>query len=101
MEKALAERLKERPEEMTDGPYKVTGEVVTASRNDGQTDVSIRWVLKGPQGKTLGEVRQNRAVAAAAIAGHWGPLAEQAARAAAEGILKLMAPAGPAKAAQG
>lgn len=101
MEEALSEKLKDRLKEMTGGPYKVTGEVVTASRNDGQTDVSIRWVLTGPQGTALGEVRQNRAVEAAAIAGRWGPLADQAARAAAEGILKLIAPARDKMAAQG
>lgn len=101
MEKALSEKLKDRPEDMKDGPYKVTGEVVTASRKGGQTDVSIRWVLTGPQGTVLGEVRQNRAVEAAAIAGRWGPLADQAARAAAEGILKLIAPARDKMAAQG
>jgi hypothetical protein len=71
MEKALSEKLKGRLADMTGGPYKVTGEVVTASRNDGQTDVSIRWVLTGPQGTKLGEVRQSRAVKAAAIAGRW------------------------------
>ncbi|MAB13750.1 hypothetical protein [Parvibaculum sp.] len=101
MEKALSEKLKGRLADMTGGPYKVTGEVVTASRNDGQTDVSIRWVLTGPQGTKLGEVRQSRAVKAAAIAGRWGPLADQAARAAAEGILKLIAPTPDKIAAQG
>lgn len=101
MKKALSEQLKDRLEDMPGGPYKLTGEVVTASRDDGQTDVSIRWVLTGSQGTTLGEVRQTRAVEAAAIAGHWGPLADQAARAAAEGILKLIVPSQGKMAAQG
>ena len=97
MEKALTDKLKDMP----GGPYKVTGEVVTASRNDGLTDVAIRWVLTGPRGKKLGEVRQTRAVKAAAIAGRWGNLADEAAGAAADGILKLIPPAPAKKAAQG
>ena len=97
MKKALGNKLNDLP----GGPYKVSGEVVTASRDDGLTDVSIRWVLTGPKGTTLGEVRQSRAVKASAIAGRWGNLADQAAGAAATGILKLVQP-GPTKtAAQG
>ena len=101
MEKALNGRLKETAKDIPGGPYKVKGDVVTASRNDGLTEVSIRWVLTGPKGNTLGEVRQTRAVSAASIAGRWGNLADQAANAAADGIMKLITPAPAAKAAQG
>lgn len=72
--------------------YKIEGSVVTASRSDGRTEVSIRWVVTSASGKTLGEIKQRNALDAARIAGRWGELAEQAAEAAADGVMALLAP---------
>tara|TARA_R110000824_G_scaffold207334_2_gene392738 strand:+ start:56098 stop:57105 length:1008 start_codon:yes stop_codon:yes gene_type:complete len=75
--------------------YRIEGSVVTASRRDGRTEVSIRWVVTSPEGKRLGEVKQRNAIEAARVAGSWGKLAETAAEAAADGVLALLAaPAG-------
>ncbi|MEX0839744.1 MAG: hypothetical protein WD034_09430 [Parvibaculum sp.] len=74
------------------GGYKVEGSVVTASRKDGRTEVSIRWVVTSGSGEMLGEVTQRNALDAARIAGNWGALAENAAEAAADGVMALLAP---------
>lgn len=91
LDSALARRVPTATWLRDDG-YKVEGSVVTASRADGRTDVSIRWVVTSAEGETLGEVNQKNATDAAQIAGRWGKLAESAAEAAAEGVMALLAP---------
>lgn len=73
-----------------DGQYRVEGSVVTASRSDGLTEVSIRWLVKSEDGSLLGEVEQRNALDAARIAGRWEEVARTAAEAAAEGILSVL-----------
>jgi len=73
-----------------DGQYRVEGSVVTASRSDGLTDVSIRWLVKSEDGSFLGEIEQRNALDAARIAGRWEEVARTAAEAAAEGILSVL-----------
>ncbi|WP_041535971.1 hypothetical protein [Parvibaculum lavamentivorans] len=70
--------------------YRIEGSVVTASRNDGRTDVSIRWLVKSADGEILGEVLQQNALDAERIAGRWGEVAEMAAEAAADGVLAVL-----------
>lgn len=72
--------------------YKVEGSVVTASRSDGRTEISIHWVVTSASGKTLGEIKQRNALDAVRIAGRWGEVAEHAAEAAADGVMALLAP---------
>ncbi|MEQ8269078.1 MAG: hypothetical protein RH982_17955 [Parvibaculum sp.] len=91
LDNALARRVPTATWLRDDG-YKIEGSVVTASRADGRTDVSIRWVVTSADGETLGEVNQKNALDAARIAGNWGKLAESAAEAAAEGVMALLAP---------
>lgn len=80
---------------LRDAGHRIEGSVVTASRRDGRTEVSIRWVVTAPNGEKLGEVKQRNAIEAARIAGSWGKLAENAAEAAADGVMALLAaPAG-------
>lgn len=73
-----------------DGQYRVEGSVVTASRSDGLTDVSIHWLVKSEDGSLLGEIEQRNALDAARIAGRWEEVARTAAEAAAEGILSVL-----------
>lgn len=70
--------------------YRIEGSVVTASRNDSRTDVTIRWQVKSVTGEILGEVLQQNALDAASIAGRWGEVAETAAEAAADGVLAVL-----------
>ena len=73
--------------------FRVEGNVVAASGNDGRTDVSISWVVRSAKGELLGEVRQKNNLAAGNIAGRWGKVAEKAGEAAAIGVLTILGPA--------
>lgn len=73
-----------------DRRYRIEGNVVAASRNDGKTDVSIRWLVKSIDGRTLGEVLQQNALDAESIAARWDKVAETAAEAAADGVLAVL-----------
>lgn len=70
--------------------YRIEASVVTASRSDSRTDVTIRWQVKSVDGEILGEVLQQNALDAASIAGRWGEVAETAAEAAADGVLAVL-----------
>ncbi|PKP77671.1 MAG: hypothetical protein CVT81_08080 [Alphaproteobacteria bacterium HGW-Alphaproteobacteria-3] len=72
------------------GRYRVEGNVVTSSRTDGLTDVSIRWLVKSEDGNLLGEVEQENALDAAHIAGRWEGVARTASEGAAEGVLSVL-----------
>lgn len=75
---------------ITGGPYRVDGSIVTASRSDGLTDVSIRWIIKTEDGALLGEVEQRNALDASKIASRWEDVAKAAADAAAEGVMGVL-----------
>lgn len=75
---------------ITGGPWRVEGEVVTASRMDGLTDVTLRWIVKSEDGRPLGEVEQRNALDPARIAGKWEDVAETAGEAAAEGVMGVL-----------
>lgn len=70
--------------------YRIEGNVAAASRDDGKTDVSIRWLVKSAAGEILGEVLQRNALDAESVAGMWGEVAETAAEAAADGVLAVL-----------
>lgn len=91
LDSALARRVPTATWLRNEG-YKIEGSIFTASRNDGRTEVSIHWIVTSLSGETLGEVKQRNALDAASIAGNWGKLAENAAEAAAEGVMALLAP---------
>jgi|TARA_R100000322_G_scaffold22153_6_gene14784 hypothetical protein len=89
LEKALNQRMP-MATWITGGPYRIDGSIVTASRNDGLTDVSIRWLVKTEDGALLGEVEQHNALDAAKIASRWEDVAKAAADAAAEGVMGVL-----------
>lgn len=72
------------------GPWRIEGSIVTASRMDGLTDVTLRWIVKSEDGRPLGEVEQRNALDAARIAGKWEEVAETAGEAAAEGVMGVL-----------
>lgn len=75
---------------ITGGPWRVEGQIVTASRMDGLTDITLRWAVKSQDGRLLGEVEQRNALDAARIAGKWEDVAETAGEAAAEGVMGVL-----------
>lgn len=89
LERALDRRM-QTATWITGGPYRIDGSIVTASRNDGLTDVSIRWIVKTEDGALLGEVEQRNALDAAKIASRWEDVAKAAADAAAEGVMGVL-----------
>jgi len=60
-----------------------------AAQGPNQT-VRITWTVTSPKGRVLGTVGQNNAVPAHSLDGAWGPNADAAAEAAAEGIFRLI-----------
>lgn len=72
--------------------YIVTGLVATAPLPDGYTHVRIEWTIKTLDGQALGLITQRNDLPADAVNGHWAVFAQTAADAAADGVLKLIAP---------
>lgn len=64
---------------------------VTLDKPTGETQVvRIVWQVAAPDGRKLGDIKQENSVPAGALKGSWGDNAQFAAEAAAEGIFKLI-----------
>lgn len=72
------------------GAYRVEGSVTMGESKDGKQPIHIEWTVKDPAGKKLGTVSQRNEIPAGSLDGEWGKTAEQAAGAAAQGIIKLL-----------
>lgn len=72
--------------------YFVTGDIKTAPRGKALTRVEIEWQIAAKDGTPLGLVRQANDVANSEIDRSWDLIAEAAGKAAADGILELLAP---------
>jgi hypothetical protein len=70
--------------------YRVEGTVTMGAAKEGKQPIQIEWLVRDPQGKKLGTVSQRNEIAEGSLDGPWGKTAEQAAGAAAQGILKLL-----------
>jgi hypothetical protein len=70
--------------------YRVEGTVNVGQARDGKQPVQIEWLVRDPQGKKLGTVSQKNEIPEGSLDGAWGKTAEQAAGAAAQGIIKLL-----------
>ena len=68
--------------------------IAAGDTTSGGAHVAIAWQVLRPDGTALGTVRQGNRVAAARLAGSWGPLAEAVASAGAPGIAALILRAG-------
>lgn len=79
--------LADRP---ADGTYRVEGKVKLGEGKDGKQPIQIDWHVKDPQGKQLGTVSQKNEIPQGSLDGSWGKVADAAAAAAAQGILKLL-----------
>ncbi len=79
--------LTDRP---TAGAYRVEGTVVMGQADAGKQAIQIEWLVRDPQGKKLGTVSQKNEIAEGSLDGAWGKVADQAAGAAVQGIVKLL-----------
>jgi hypothetical protein len=70
--------------------YRVEGTVTLGAAKEGKQPIQIEWLVRDPQGKKLGTVSQRNEIPEGSLDGAWGKTAEQAAGAAAQGILKLL-----------
>lgn len=79
--------IAERP---TSVAYRVEGSVTVGAAKEGKQPIQIEWLVKDPQGKKLGTVSQRNEIPEGSLNGAWDKTAEQAAGAAAQGIVKLL-----------
>jgi len=90
IQKELASKgvtLADRP---TASTYRVEGTVTMGEAKEGKQPIHIEWLVRDPQGKKLGTVSQRNEIPEGSLDGAWGKTAEQAAGAAAQGIVKLL-----------
>jgi hypothetical protein len=76
--------------------YRVEGAVMLGSARAGKQPIQIEWVVRDPKGKKLGTVSQKNDIPEGSLDGSWGRVADQAAGAAVQGILKLLPNGGQA-----
>lgn len=70
--------------------YRVEGSVTVGAAKEGKQPIHIEWTVKDPHGKKLGTVSQRNEIPEGSLDGAWDKTAEQAASAAAQGIIKLL-----------
>jgi len=73
--------------------YRVEGAVTLGQSKEGKQPIQIEWVVKDPHGKKKGTVSQKNDIPEGRLDEKWGETADQAAKAAVQGILKLFPPA--------
>lgn len=67
----------------------IAGKVRLAAPSNGMQTISIDWRLKSPSGQLIATISQTNRLPRSALARGWGPTAEQAAREAAKGLLRV------------
>ncbi len=72
------------------GVYRVEGKVAVGEAKDGKQPIQIDWMVKDASGKKVGTVSQKNEIPQGSLDGAWGKTADNAAAAAAQGILKLL-----------
>jgi hypothetical protein len=72
------------------GVYMVKGSVKLVDANGGKQSIRIDWLVLDPSGKKLGTVSQQNTIPKGSLNGPWGAIADAAAGAAADGIIKLL-----------
>lgn len=70
--------------------YTVKGIVKLTSASGGKENIRIDWQVLDPNGKRLGTVSQQNTIPKGSLNGPWGAIADAAAGAAADGIIKLL-----------
>jgi hypothetical protein len=72
------------------GVYMVKGSVKLVDASGGKQSIRIDWLVLDPSGKKLGTVSQQNTIPKGSLNGPWGAIADAAAGAAADGIIKLL-----------
>lgn len=70
--------------------YMVKGSVKLTDASGGKQSIRIDWQVLDPNGKKLGTVSQQNTIPRGSLNGPWGAIADAAAGAAADGIIKLL-----------
>lgn len=70
--------------------YRIEGKVAMGTPADGKQTIQIDWLVRDPQGRSLGTVSQKNDIPEGSLDNSWGSTADAAAGAAAQGILKLL-----------
>lgn len=70
--------------------YRIEGKVALGSAAEGKQSIQIDWLVRDPQGRSLGTVSQKNDIPEGSLDSAWGNTADAAAGAAAQGILKLL-----------
>jgi hypothetical protein len=70
--------------------YMVKGSVKLVETSGGKQSIRIDWLVLDPSGKKLGTVSQQNTIPKGSLNGPWGAIADAAAGAAADGIIKLL-----------
>jgi hypothetical protein len=70
--------------------YMVKGSVKLTEASGGKQSIRIDWQVLDPAGKKLGTVSQQNMIPQGSLNGPWGAIADAAAGAAADGIIKLL-----------
>jgi hypothetical protein len=91
---ALKKRLYAGGVKLANGPavnvYMVKGSVRLTDASGGKQSIRIDWQVIDPSGKKLGTVSQQNTIPKGSLNGPWGAIADAAAGAAADGIIKLL-----------
>jgi hypothetical protein len=74
----------------SDNTYTVKGVVSLKDASGGKQSIRIDWQVLDPSGKRLGTVSQQNTIPKGSLNGPWGAVADAAAGAAADGIIKLL-----------
>ena len=70
--------------------YTVKGIVSLKDASGGKQSIRIDWLVLDPSGKKVGTVSQQNTIPKGSLNGPWGAIADAAAGAAADGIVKLL-----------
>ena len=74
----------------TGNTYTVKGTVSVTDGSGGKQSIRIDWQVLDPNGKRVGTVSQQNNIPKGSLDGPWGAVADAAAGAAADGIIKLL-----------
>jgi hypothetical protein len=91
---ALKKRLYAGGVKLANGPatnvYTVKGVVKMSNVSGNKQNIRIDWQVLDPSGKKVGTVTQQNTIPRGSLNGSWGAIADAAAGAAADGIIKLL-----------
>ena len=78
----------------SDGTHRVLGRVTLTDTQAGNQHVEVVWVVRAPDGRDLGTVRQKNTVPGGTLDGEWGSVATAIAAAGAGGVIEILRRAG-------